>query len=214
VRPHASAEARPPAFDLARLVFFSDGVFAIVITLLVLPLTEQVDVPPDDLAPQVWDEWPRLVSFVVSFLVVGQFWIVHHRMYATFVRCTTGLVWHNLASLLTVSFLPFPAALLGEHATAEDRFPVVFYAASLTLTSASFTATWLYALRHALVDGHADRDERMVLTVRSVITTSVFVVSIGAAFFGLVPTAICWLVLLPVARKIVVRRRRAGSAAT
>jgi uncharacterized membrane protein len=204
----SQAERNQSAFDLNRLVFFSDAVFAIVITLLVLPLTAEVDLPPGaDLAGEVWALWPKMVSFVVSFLVVGQFWTVHHRMYSQFVGCDRGLLRIDLLSLLTVSFMPFPAALLGGD-TSDDRFPVVFYAVSMSLTSLSFTVTWLYAQRAGLVDERIGHARRLELTVRSFATTGVFVASIGAAFLGLLPAVLCWLVLLPLVREAAVRRQR------
>jgi uncharacterized membrane protein len=196
-------------YDLERLVVFSDGVFAIVITLLVLPLTAEVDIPPtDDLAGEVFTLWPRVVTFLVSFLVVGQFWMVHHRVYGRFTGCNGGLIRISLLSLLTVCFLPFPAALLGEHTTADDQFPVVFYATCLTLTSVSFTATWLYAKSHGLVDPSLDAARTREMTTRSLVTSGVFVLSIGAAFFGLVAAVLCWMVLLPLVRNAVVRMQR------
>jgi uncharacterized membrane protein len=210
VRVGETAEDRDQStYDLERLVVFSDGVFAIVITLLVLPLTAEVDLPPtDDLAGEVFAMWPRVVTFVVSFLVVGQFWMVHHRVYGRFTGCTGGLIRIGLLSLLTVCFLPFPAALLGEHTTAGDQFPVVFYAACLTLTSLSFTATWLYAKSHGLVDPSLDEALTREMTTRSLVTSGVFVLSIGAAFFGLVAAVLCWMVLLPLVRNAIVRMQR------
>jgi uncharacterized membrane protein len=205
-----SAEDRDQSsYDLDRLVVLCDGVFAIVITLLVLPLTAEVDVPPtDDLMGEVFALWPRVVSFAVSFLVVGQFWMVHHRLYGRFTRCDAGLIRIALLSLLTVCFLPFPAALLGEHTEAGDEFPVVFYAASLTLTSLTFTATWLYAKSHGLVDPSLDEARSREMTTRSFVTSAVFVVSIGAAYLGLVAAVLCWMVLLPLARNTAVRLQR------
>jgi hypothetical protein len=75
-----ATDARP--LSLERVIFFSDAVFAIVITLLVLPITTDVELPAGHggSAHQVWALWPRVLSFVVSFLVIGQFWIAHHRM--------------------------------------------------------------------------------------------------------------------------------------
>jgi len=72
-----------PSLGFERLVFFSDAVFAIVITLLVLPLTAEIHLPEGDggLARQVLAQWPTVLTFVVSFLVIGQFWIAHHRTF-------------------------------------------------------------------------------------------------------------------------------------
>jgi uncharacterized membrane protein len=148
-------------FALDRIVFFSDAVFAIVITLLVLPLTElELRGEGGDLAAEVWALWPKVVAFMVSFLVIGQFWIAHHRIFNRVRRYDLPLMWLNLVTLMTISFLPFPTALLGA-AAPGDRFPVVFYAAALTLARVGLSATWLYALRVGdLVDEGLDRGAR------------------------------------------------------
>jgi Endosomal/lysosomal potassium channel TMEM175 len=89
--------------------------FAIVITLLILPLTEDASqlTQADDLPAETWHAWPRFVSFATSFLVIGQFWLAHHRMFGFLRRHNRILLWLNLAVLLTVTFLPFRTALLG-----------------------------------------------------------------------------------------------------
>jgi len=184
-------------------------VFAIAITLLVLPLTAEIELPAtgEGLARQVWAMWPTVLTFAVSFLVIGQFWIAHHRTFAHIRGHDTGLIWCNLVALLTVAFIPFPAALLGSHTTADDAFPVVFYAASLTLTSAAMTGTWLYAVRRQLVDGSLSAEARRTVTRRAFATTAVFAASIGAAFLGLLAAVACWLIVLPAVRLVAARRR-------
>jgi uncharacterized membrane protein len=190
-----------------RLVFFSDAVFAIVITLLVLPLTDAVAdlATSQDLAGDLTDLWPRALSFVVTFLVIGQFWIAHHTMFGVVRSYDPMLLWMNILALLTVSFLPFPSALLGARALTDDRLPVVLYAASLTLASMAFTLTWHHALRGGLVASEAVDGERRDLTLRSYATTAVFALSILAAFAGVVAAAMFWVVLVPLGRVLVLR---------
>jgi uncharacterized membrane protein len=197
----SQSEELPPS-ALERVVFFSDAVFAIVITLLVLPLTAEIDLPAagGDTARQVWDMWPRVVSFVTSFLVIGQFWIAHHRMFAQLRRVDHGLIWLNLVFLLTVSFLPFPTAILGGTPTADDTFPVVFYAASLTVTSLVLTLTWLYAVRRRLLGRTRRSHQIRAYSLRTLMTSAVFLLSVGAAFLGLRVAVLFWLVLLPAIR--------------
>ena len=188
-----------------RLVFFSDAVFAIVITLLVLPLTAEIELPEDgtSLVQHVIDQWPRMVSFVVSFLVIGQFWIAHHAMFRHLHRFDHGLLWFNLVTLLTVSFMPFPTAVLGARPESAQQFPVVFYAASLTVSSLTLTAMWLYARRRGLVSSTMSAADQRRFSMRAAVTSGIFVLSIGAAFFGLWSAMLCWLLLLPVARILV-----------
>jgi uncharacterized membrane protein len=209
-RPTREPPGVPEAgLGFERLVFFSDAVFAIVITLLVLPLTAEIDLPEGEgvHAAGVLALWPTALSFAVSFLVVGQFWIAHHRTFGLLGRQDPTLVWLNLVLLLTVAFLPFPAALLGAR-TDDDAFPVVFYAMSMTLTSAALTGLWVYASRRRLVLESVPASEQGTVTRRAVATTSVFVLSIPAALLGLSAAAALWLVVLPVVRSLMGRGRR------
>jgi uncharacterized membrane protein len=112
-------------------------------------------------------------------------------------------------SLLTVSVLPFPTALLGAHSTSGDHFAIVFYAASMTVASVALTVTWLYALHFGgLLDETLDPHATRQFTVRIMLTSALFLVSVGAAFFGLPAAIVFWLVLLPAARVVLARRYR------
>jgi uncharacterized membrane protein len=200
------------ALGFERLVFFSDAVFAIVITLLVLPLTAEIELNDGEgnLAGQVLDRWPTVLTFVVSFLVIGQFWTAHHRTFGLISRDDSVLLWLNLGILLTVAFMPFPAALLGARQETDDAFPVVFFAASMTLTSCALTATWLYAARRGLIRASVGRDRIRVVTLRAIVTSGLFVLSIPAALLGLPVAIAVWIGVIPLARALVVRLLRGG----
>lgn len=198
------------AAGLERLVLFSDAVFAIVITLLVLPLTAEVELPQqsDELPGLVRDMWPRILTFVIGFLVVGQFWIAHHRTFSLLRAQDEGLMRLNLVLLLTVSFLPFPTAVLGVGDLTE-RFPAMFYAASLALTSTLLTTCWLYARRRGLVDPGLAPDQVHTHTVRGIMTAAIFWVSVGVAALGLWAALLCWLLAVPAAKLVLDRRTAA-----
>jgi uncharacterized membrane protein len=134
---------------LERMVFFSDAVFAIVITLLVLPITAEVELDEagGGIAHQVWALWPRILSFLISFLVIGQFWIAHHRMFGLIRRIDRPMLGINLVGLLTITFLPLPTAILGADTPPGDAFPAVFYAISLSAASFMLAVTWGSSLR-------------------------------------------------------------------
>jgi uncharacterized membrane protein len=124
------------------------------------------------------------------------------------------LIWLNLVSLLSVCFLPFPTAVLGAHATTHNRFPAMFYAASMTFTSLCLTALWLYAsTKDRLVRADLDQHTRRDFTVRSLATTGMFLLSVGAAAVGLYVAVAFWVVLLPAVRVVVGRRHRRAVAA-
>jgi uncharacterized membrane protein len=200
------ASAHRESLGLERIILFSDAVFAIVITLLVLPLTAEIELPEGgrDLAAHVWSQWPKVLSFLVSFLVIGQFWIAHHRMFEHVRRYDQGLLWFNLVSLLTVSFLPFPTALIGARLESDDAFPVVFYAASMTVSSIALTTTWFYAVRRKLIGAAVPVSQVRTFSARALATSVIFLLSIGAALLGLPVAVLCWLLLLPVARALLV----------
>ena len=197
----------PGELGFERLVFFSDAVYAIVITLLVLPLTSEFSLPESrtGLATAVTERWPTILTFAVSFLVIGQFWTAHHRIFGLLDRQDQGLLWINLVGLLTVAFLPFPAAVLGAHNETGDAFPVVFFAASMTLTSCAMTGTWRYASSRGLVRRSPIPGNRRLVTGRAVVTSAVFMLSVPAALLGLPVAVAVWLGVIPLVRVLVTR---------
>jgi len=138
-----------------RLEAFSDGVFAIVITLLILNI-KLPSVPASQLLSALLRIWPNLLAFVLSFLIVGVYWVAHHQMYQFIRRVDRNLLWLNNISLLLIAFLPFPTELLGSYPT--SRVAIVLYGACLILINSSGTLVWLYATgRHRLVDPELPR---------------------------------------------------------
>jgi uncharacterized membrane protein len=137
----------------SRLEAFSDGVFAIVITLLIL----DVRFPADK--PLTWETLrsvtPHLWAFALSFVIVGVYWVSHHNMLHFIKQVDRQLLWLNLALLLLIVLIPFPAALLGQHPDSE--LAVMLYGVNLMLVNAAGTAMWLYAMSqpHLAADGIA-----------------------------------------------------------
>ena len=110
--------AKSTDHPLERLVFFSDAVFAIVITLLVI----EIHIPtlsPAATTAEAWHEFaaltPSLFAFVLSFLVIGRFWIGHHKLFSHVSRFDERLLWPNLLLLLVVAFMPFATGFLGRN---------------------------------------------------------------------------------------------------
>jgi uncharacterized membrane protein len=125
-----------------RLEAFSDGVFAIVITLLILDVRFPADKP---LTPEtLLSVAPHVLAFVLSFVIVGVYWVSHHNMLHFIKQVDRQLLWLNLVMLLIVVFIPFPAALLGQHP--DSALAVTLYGGNLMLVNAAGTAMWLYAM--------------------------------------------------------------------
>ncbi len=107
-----------------RLEAFSDGVFAIAITLLII----EVGVPEGSgsLASRLIDQWPSYLAYALSFATIGVMWANHHNIFALIGRTTHGLVIANLALLLVVAFIPFPTKVLGENLRGAHGEPITF----------------------------------------------------------------------------------------
>jgi uncharacterized membrane protein len=118
----------------ARIIGFSDGVVAIAITLLVLPLVTTATTIDTDIGTFLVDNAYQLFVFVLSFLVIGRFWMVHHQMYEHATGYNSALLWANLGWLLSIVFLPFPTELLG---SADHAEPLTYclYVGTMILTS-------------------------------------------------------------------------------
>ena len=132
-----------------RIVFFSDAVFAIAITLLAL----EIKIPEVAHYTGAWQHlasllelWPRVLNFLISFVVIGTYWTAHHRIFTYIHRYDRRLVWLNLLFLLCIACMPIITALLG--ATAPDMVSVGIYAAVLALTGLAQWALWHHATSH------------------------------------------------------------------
>lgn len=139
------AERSRLTWKTERLGALSDGVYAIVVTLLVLDL-KAPEAPPgqdsvllDDLIGQI----PNFLAYVVSFLLAALFWHSHHRLLYRVERSDSTLIWLNFVHLFFLSITPFTASLVGRYE--DDPVAVQIFAVSLWLVSLSLAAMWHYA---------------------------------------------------------------------
>ncbi|WP_327067513.1 TMEM175 family protein [Kitasatospora sp. NBC_01302] len=142
---HHPPAAEPVEISTGRLEAFSDGVFAIAITLLVLDF--QLPSGEGPLINRLAHEWPSLGAYVVSFLIIGVVWMNHHTMLHYIRRVDRILLLFNLILLMNVSFIPFPTHVLADAMSSGhgERTAAVFYGLTLTLGGIPFNAVWLYA---------------------------------------------------------------------
>ena len=186
--------------DVTRALNLSDGLFAIVLTLLVLDLRLPESARVDVLAA-LGDLWPRVLSYLITFLVAGQYWAAHHWDFEHIVRYDRRLLWLNLMFLLSVSLLPFSTSLLGEVASGGWNV----YAVNMLLVGLTLTAVWGYAVSRDLADPMLTPVFRRYVMLRHLVTPSVFLVSMAVA--ALAPAvAYCVPVLIPVVLTLVDRR--------
>jgi uncharacterized membrane protein len=132
--------------DTARLEAFSDGVFAIAITLLII----EIHVPGHEHAESLGHEllrlWPSYLGYLTSFLTIGVMWINHHHVFSLIDRVDRTMLLLNTLLLLLVAFVPFPTAVLAQFIETDGARPAaVLYGATLTTTAVMFFVWWRYA---------------------------------------------------------------------
>jgi TMEM175 potassium channel family protein len=153
----------------SRLEAFSDGVFAIAITLLVL----EISVPEsafEDLWKGIADQWPSYLAFTTSFITIGGLWLVHHAIFRRLAGADGTVMRLNLLLLMLVSFIPFPSKLVAEAidtTTDTERAAVIFFGLVLLAISVTTSALWRYVARHGdlLEPGVTDEEVRAMTRV-------------------------------------------------
>ena len=166
-----------------RVEAFSDGVFAIAITLLVLTIAEPTNYR--QLSHQLWDRWPSLAAYVLTFIVIGIMWLNHHSICGYLDHIDRPFVYLNQLLLLTVVFLPYPTGVLGEALRRGEgtRAAAVFYAVVMAINAVCWAALWLYASsgRRLLHDGFPE-DQRRSATLGFTSGPALYALTIGLAF--------------------------------
>lgn len=159
--------SRRPRMSTGRLEAFSDGVFAIAITLLVLDLGSDIGTN-GDLLDAFLAEWPSYLAYVVSFATIGAAWMAHSAITDYVERSDSAFTRLNLLLLLLVSFLSFPTRLVGEFISAEaqERVAVTLFGINLLLIAAVLSIMWRHAVKRSLVRPDAENDEVEILTDR------------------------------------------------
>lgn len=133
------------AKETARVEAFSDGVFAIAITLLILELKVPRGLSPADLRHAMVEGWPSYAAYFVSFATIGIMWISHHWMFTLIRRVDQALLILNGLLLLTISVMPFPTALMAEYLAHDgSRFAAAIYTGWAILISLAFDRLWRY----------------------------------------------------------------------
>jgi uncharacterized membrane protein len=162
-----SSQPRLRGFRTGRLEAFSDGVFAIAITLLILDIGVS-GTAGHDLGAAIRALWPSYLAYVASFSTIGAAWLGHNAITEYLERADAAFVRLNLLLLLIVSFLPFPTRLVAEyiHTDNAERVAVTFYGIVLVLATTMLLVLWRYAVRAKLVRPDLADEEVELLTQR------------------------------------------------
>jgi uncharacterized membrane protein len=194
--------------QLERIVFFSDAVFAIAITLLII----EVKVPhlehtatERDFAIALVRLIPNFVGYFFSFLVIGAYWVGHHKIYGHIVAWNYGLVWRNILFLLAIAFMPFSTAFFSEYV--GQLVPIILYASTFALAGVLEILLWRYAITHGLTDPNANRTELDHLTWRMSVLPAA---GVAAILIGLIKPIFAGFAfaMIPFAHMLVGRKFR------
>jgi uncharacterized membrane protein len=182
-----------------RLEALVDGVFAVVMTLLVLDITVPSPTQPHAVAHLVRNLIalkPTVLSYALSFVIAGIYWVGHHNQFAYIRRTDRPLLWINILFLMCVAFIPFSAALLAAYP--GQRIAVIIYGANLIVVGLVLYLHWWYATRNDhLVDGELDPHVVRLATTRILMAPVIYVVAIGLSFVN-TAVSIGIYVLVPV----------------
>jgi uncharacterized membrane protein len=188
---------------IGRVLALSDGVFAIAITLLILEIAVPATTSDAGLPKALLGLWPRYLAYVVSFVVIARFWVMHRLAFRLIARDDAVLVWLNLLLLMSVAFLPFPTAVLGAHAGSPAA--AVLYATSVILASIASAAYWWYASgRGRLLRPDAGRARVRALRARGLSGPVFFALTLPIAVFAPYAAEIVWLLVFPLTRLVFV----------
>lgn len=176
-----------------RLEAFSDGVFAIAITLLVLGI-EVPDVNEDDLGQALIDLGPSVFGYFLGFAVIGLFWVGHHAFFGQVVRHDGRLLWTNLLFLSLISAMPFSSGLLGDYGNSE--LGVVVFAGNVALAGLASYLSEQGAISSGLLRPDSPLASRPLVS-RGLFVPFVFVLSIPLALVSVTVAQLFWL-LAPV----------------
>ena len=168
-----------------RIEALTDGVFAVAMTLLVLDIKLpelQQPLATAELPLKLLSLWPKFLSYTISFVILGVYWVGHHVQLSFIRRADRPLLWINILFLLWVALVPFSTALLSEYAT--TRITIAIYGANLIAIGLTLALHWWYATtenRH--VDPDIDRGLVRGAMYRTLMGPLVYVIAIGLSFF-------------------------------
>lgn len=201
-------------FQLERLILFSDAVFAIAITLLVIeikiPEIHGADISDTVLLNELKHLIPKFIGFLISFLFIGLYWTIHHRMFGYVTNYSPALLRLNLLFLFFIALMPFSTGFYSEYAgielyTKKLKVPMTFYV--LNFVAAGFLIYFLWRLignpKNKLAEPAIDEGVLKMAKLRSLLVPCVFLIMLLTAYlFSVLVAAYMPLIILPIMRLI------------
>lgn len=192
---------RPP---VARSVALTDGIFAIAMTILVLSIEvpDSADLAGRTLGEYLLDNWVEFFNYALSFILLGVFWIIHHKQMEVIRRFDGALLWLNIIGLMFVCLIPFSTSLMGEYGA--EQVAAVLFEANMMAIGLFFFLMWAYATKGMrLVDaeevspGHVRRGRR-----RNLVIPGVSAVAIAISFISPDYSTLAYIAIPVILRKV------------
>jgi uncharacterized membrane protein len=170
--------------ETQRIEAFSDGVFAIAITLLIIEIGVPHVTGEESLASALRDLWPNYLAYVLSFVMIGIYWANHHSFFRLFVRTDHYFLMLNVFFLMAIAFLPFPTAVLGEYLDDPDQRDVAvrLYCLGLLLPAFAWFCVWLYGNARGLVDERLTPEYARFLTAQYLLSNVLYAGALMLSF--------------------------------
>jgi uncharacterized membrane protein len=182
-------------------ISFSDALFAFAITLMALTIeipNFPSNITESEITEKLWELiLPNIIHYIISFLVVGMYWIAYHRVFEYIKRVDTPLIWLNLIFLFFISLVAYFTGLLATY----DTYRIVVIYFSIVLSAAGFTLCiiWWYATHNRqLVSKDMDSHLVRYFLIRSFVSPLIFLISIGISFIDVQGANYFWTVMIPV----------------
>ncbi len=176
-----------------RINTLNDGVFAIIITLLAFELRVP-QVPEHDLGQAIWTMIPTILSYTITFVVLGIYWVGQHNMFLHIKRHDRTFMWLNILFLLIVAAMPFPAGLLIRYG--QQQLAVVIYAATLAAAGLALNLIWWYASHdRRLVEKDIDPELVRFVHRRVLMAPVLYLLAIAASFISLTLAKVFFVVV-------------------
>jgi uncharacterized membrane protein len=183
---------------MERIVFFSDAVFAIAITLLALEIRLPEDIAHagnHELLQSLLSIWPKYLGYFISFLSIGNFWVIHHRQYQYIERYDTRLIFINLLVLMAVAFIPFSTSVISVNG---NRTATILYALNAALVGLLSTLLWIYAShKRRLVIPNLEFAVVRRGLIRNLIAPVIFLFTIGLSYLNPDLAKFSWIMIAP-----------------
>jgi uncharacterized membrane protein len=172
-----------------RVETLTDGIFAVAMTLLVLDISvPQISsnstvgiVTGTQLLMRLFDLWPKIFSYGISFVILAIYWMAHHRQFHYLKHVDRALIWINIMFLMTVSLIPFSTSLLGEYR--EQQISIIVYGGNSIIIASLLYIQWWYATsHHRLVDENLDPYIKSTSSRRLLFGIIIYLIAIGISF--------------------------------